>query len=40
MLTSMPPAIRTFPLGRRVALSDWRATVVGPVSLNVPVVGS
>jgi hypothetical protein len=39
-LNCQPPAIRTLPLGRSVAVWNARGTVIGPVAENVSVVGS
>ena len=35
-----PPAIRTLPLGRRVAVGSWRPAAIDPVKVKVPVAGS
>jgi hypothetical protein len=39
-LNCQPPAIRTFPFGRRVAVWSPRGTVIDPVGEKVPVLGS
>jgi hypothetical protein len=38
-LPQNPPAIKTWPLGRSVAVAAARGVVIEPVALNVPVMG-